>query len=150
MLTSCQLEAAVIDGKTCEYRAAVGLRRTKNPVRLARSMLSSAGLCFLAGSVADDLAARNGLEMVENSHFTTSKRKSYWDANVTRINAAAEGHGTVGAAALDVHGNLAAANSTGGTMFKSVGRVGDTAIVGAGIYADDEVAIVWCVPSSIL
>jgi L-asparaginase / beta-aspartyl-peptidase len=112
-------------------------------VRLAKSMLSSEGLCFLVGTAADDLAARYGLEMVENSYYTTSKRKSYWDANMAKINPATEGHGTVGAAALDVYGNLAAANSTGGTMFKSIGRIGDTAIVGAGIYADGEVAIVW-------
>lgn len=138
-----QLEAAVIDGRACEYRAAVGLRRTKNPVRLAKSMLSSSGLCLLTGSAADDLAANNGLEMVENSYFTTPKRKSYRDAIVARVEAAAESHGTVGAAALDVYGNIAAANSTGGTMFKNTGRVGDTAIIGAGIYADDEVAIVW-------
>jgi isoaspartyl peptidase/L-asparaginase-like protein (Ntn-hydrolase superfamily) len=150
MLMLSQLEAAVINGRTCEYRAAVGLRRTKNPVRLAKSMLSSSGLCFLTGSAADDLAAKNGLEMVENSYFTAPKRKNYWDANVARVEAAAESHGTVGAAALDVYGNIAAANSTGGTMFKSTGRVGDTAIIGAGIYADDEVAIVWYDISSIV
>jgi len=100
---------------------------------------------MLTGSAADDLAARNGLDTVDNSYYTTSKRKNYWDANVARVRSLAEGHGTVGAVALDLHGNLAAANSTGGTMFKSVGRIGDTAIIGAGIYADDEVAIVWYV-----
>ncbi|KZM21180.1 hydrolase [Ascochyta rabiei] len=84
-----------------------------------------------------------------NYYFTILKRKGYWDANVTKIGEIAEGHGTVGATALDIYGNLAATDSTGGTMFKSVDRVRDTAILGAGIYADDKVAIVWYVPSSI-
>jgi beta-aspartyl-peptidase (threonine type) len=95
------------------------------------------------GSAADALAGQEGLDMVENSYYTTSKRKGYWDTNIARVGPSSEGHGTVGAVALDVYGNLGAANSTGGTMFKSVGRVGDTAIIGAGIYADDKVAIVW-------
>jgi beta-aspartyl-peptidase (threonine type) len=94
------------------------------------------------GSAADALADQCGLDMVENSYYTTFKRKDYWDANIAKVKPSS-GHGTVGAIALDVHGNLAAANSTGGTMFKSVGRVGDTAIIGTGIYADDKVAIVW-------
>ncbi|RDW59185.1 hypothetical protein BP5796_12109 [Coleophoma crateriformis] len=136
-----ELEAAVIDGSTSEYRAAAGLRQTKNPVRLARAMMSKASPVFIAGPTADALACRKGLEMVENEYFSTQSRKNYWLSNIDRVRSIIDHHGTVGAVALDIHGHLAAANSTGGLMFKSIGRIGDTAIIGAGIYADDEVAI---------
>ncbi|RDW63732.1 hypothetical protein BP6252_11277 [Coleophoma cylindrospora] len=136
-----ELEAAVIDGSTSEYRAAAGLRQTKNPVRLARAMMSRTSPVFIVGPTADDLACREGLEMVDNEYFSTQSRKNYWLSNIDRVRSIIDHHGTVGAVALDIHGNLAAANSTGGLMFKSTGRIGDTAIIGAGIYADTEVAI---------
>lgn len=138
-----ELEAAVIDGSNCEYRAAACLRRTKNPVRLARTMMSAESPSFIIGSTADDLACNKGLQMVDNEYFSTESRKKYWSSNIGIVKSTSEYHGTVGAVALDVYGNLAAANSTGGLMFKSVGRIGDTAIAGAGIYADDVVGIVW-------
>lgn len=105
-------------------------------------MLDSPAPALVIGPAADELAAKRGLEIVENSYFTTPSRRRYWESRVNRLK---EDHGTVGAVALDMHGNLAAANSTGGVTFKSSGRIGDTAIVGAGIYADDHVAIVWYV-----
>lgn len=106
-------------------------------------MLADRNLALLVGSAAEELAEQKDLDMVENSYFTTTGRKQYWQSHLNRCGKKLDGHGTVGAVALDVYGNLAAANSTGGTMFKAVGRVGDTAIIGAGIYADDRVAIVW-------
>lgn len=138
-----QLEAAVVDGKTLEYRAVAGLQRTKNPVRLASKLLSRASPAFIYGKTADDLASKMGLEAVENSFFTTPKRKQYWEANIARVKALEEDHGTAGAVALDLQGNLAAANTTGGMTFKLNGRVGDTAVLGAGILADGHVAIAW-------
>ncbi|KAM0514488.1 hypothetical protein ACHAPE_006781 [Trichoderma viride] len=136
-----ELEAAVVDGKTLEYRAVAGLQRTKNPVRLASKLLSRASPAFIYGKTADDLASKMGLEVVENSFFTTPKRKQYWEANIARVKALEEDHGTAGAVALDLHGNLAAANTTGGMTFKLNGRVGDTAVLGAGILAGGRVAI---------
>lgn len=94
---------------------------------------------FIAGSGGDELAKQLGLEIVPNSYFATESRTSYWHKKKAEISE----HGTVGAVVLDVHGNLAAANSTGGMMFKPVGRVGDTAVLGSGLYADKNVAIVW-------
>jgi beta-aspartyl-peptidase (threonine type) len=142
MLTKLQLEAAVIDGRTCKYRAAGGLQRTKNPIKLAHKMLDFPAPALIIGNAADELAETNGLDMVDNSYFTTDSRRVYWEAKMNKL---LENHGTVGAVALDIYGNLAAANSTGGVTFKHRGRIGDTAIVGAGIYADDEVAVVWYV-----
>ncbi|CZR59411.1 uncharacterized protein PAC_09303 [Phialocephala subalpina] len=136
------LEAAIIDGRNCEYRAVAALVRTKNPIRLAHAMLSEESPAFLVGTAADDLASKKNLDMVENSYFSTPTRMNYWNSNMNGVKSASEYHGTVGAVALDTHGNLAAANSTGGLNFKIIGRIGDTAIVGAGIYADDVVAIV--------
>ncbi|EKV05980.1 Putative isoaspartyl peptidase/L-asparaginase [Penicillium digitatum] len=134
-----ELEAAVIDGTTCRYRAAGGLQRTKNPIKLAHKMLDFQAPALIVGKAADELAETNGLDMVDNSYFTTDSRRLYWEAKRNKL---LENHGTVGAVALDIHGNLAAANSTGGISFKHRGRIGDTAIVGAGIYADDQVAVV--------
>ncbi|KAL6230157.1 nucleophile aminohydrolase [Aspergillus navahoensis] len=134
-----ELEAAVIDGRSCRYRAAGGLQRTKNPIKLAHRMLELEAPALVVGTAADDLAETNGLEMVDNSYFTTDSRRFYWESKANRR---LEDHGTVGAVALDIHGKLAAANSTGGLTFKHRGRLGDTAIVGAGIYADDQVAVV--------
>ncbi|KAJ5950855.1 Peptidase T2 asparaginase 2 [Penicillium vulpinum] len=134
-----ELEAAVIDGRTCRYRAAGCLQRTKNPIKLAHKMLDFPAPALVIGSAADELAETNGLDMVENSYFTTESRRLYWEAKMNKL---VENHGTVGAVALDTQGNLAAANSTGGVTFKHRGRIGDTAIVGAGIYADDRVAVV--------
>lgn len=105
-------------------------------------MLDFPAPALIIGTAADELAETNGLDMVDNSYFTTDSRRLYWEAKMNKL---LENHGTVGAVALDIHGNLAAANSTGGVTFKHPGRVGDTAIVGAGIYADDQVAVVWYV-----
>ncbi|CZT23857.1 uncharacterized protein RCC_09572 [Ramularia collo-cygni] len=138
-----KLEAAVIDGATGEYRGVLGVRRTRNPVRLAHALLKNEKIVMVSGAGTDDLAASHGLEMVDNSYFTVPDKRTYWANNVHRHGSIKiERHGTVGAVAMDKKGNLAAANSTGGTMFKIVGRIGDTAISGAGIYADSDIAIV--------
>lgn len=105
-------------------------------------MLDSSGQgtpIFIAGPNGDTLAERLGLDLVPNSYFATENRVKYWSAKKAEISE----HGTVGAVVLDAHGNLAAANSTGGMMFKAIGRVGDTAVLGSGLYADKNVAIVW-------
>lgn len=140
-----QLEAGIMDGFTSNYRAAGCLREVKNPIRLAHTMLSSkSSPVFLVGQAGDELAKASGLAMVNNGYFTTAKRRDFW---LSKKRQKVDEHGTVGAVALDLAGNLAAANSTGGMMFKKTGRMGDTAIVGAGLYADTEVAIAWYVPA---
>ncbi|KAK2005981.1 N-terminal nucleophile aminohydrolase [Colletotrichum eremochloae] len=118
-----ELEAGIINGKTAAYRAAVCLQTTKNPIKLARAML--------------DQGASLGLDVVPNSFFATERRMSYWRKKQSEV----PEHGTVGAVVLDSHGNVAAANSTGGMMLKPPGRVGDTAILGSGLYADERIAV---------
>ena len=99
---------------------------------------------LLIAEAADAWAAEHGFEMVDNDFFTTPSRREALERMLEReregtLSAAPERdkHGTVGAAALDVHGHLAAATSTGGYTAKPVGRVGDSPIIGAGTWADD-------------
>ncbi|KAM3439503.1 hypothetical protein NHJ13734_003735 [Beauveria thailandica] len=135
-----ELEAGIVCGATSAYRAAVCLQATKNPIKLVRAMLDDTGpsaSVFIAGPGGDDLAKRLALDIVPNCYFATESRTSYWRRKRAEISE----HGTVGAVVRDSHGNVAAANSTGGMMFKPVGRVGDTAVLGSGLYADKRVAI---------
>ncbi|KID93485.1 Peptidase T2, asparaginase 2, partial [Metarhizium majus ARSEF 297] len=135
-----ELEAGIVNGADSAYRAAVCLRTTKNPVKLARAMLDRRGPTapvLMAGVGGDQLARRLGLETVDNGYFGTERRLSYWRQKRPDVSE----HGTVGAVVLDAHGNVAAANSTGGMTMKPVGRVGDTAMLGSGLYADDRVAV---------
>ncbi|KAJ0327530.1 hypothetical protein COL5a_005911 [Colletotrichum fioriniae] len=135
-----ELEAGIINGRTAAYRAVTCLQNTRNPIKLARAMLDSSDAhtpVFMAGEGADKLASRLGLDMVANTFFTTERRLDYWQKHRAEVLE----HGTVGAVVLDLHGHLAAANSTGGMMFKYPGRIGDTAISGAGLYADQQIAV---------
>lgn len=114
----------------------------KNPVRAARLVLGTHRHSLLTGAVVVDVASTSGLETVSNDYFTTAARLAHWKA---QVNQQAEPGGdleTVGAIALDIHGGLAAAGSTGGLTNKSMGRIGDTAIIGAGLLADKGIAVV--------
>lgn len=121
----------------------VGVERIKNPILAAASLLEQGPHTFLWGAAAESLAEANNLELVPNSYFTTPFRKVLWNQS-TESSSQTDG-GTVGAVVLDSHGHLAAAGSTGGLMFKADGRIGDTAVLGAGLYADQRLAIIWLV-----
>ncbi len=146
-----ELDASIMDGATLAAGAVCTARRTRNPVKAARALLESGKAVLLSGIAADDFAERQGLEMVSNTHFTTQRRI---DALLSLKEKAATGsfipaseaekHGTVGAVARDVRGHLAAATSTGGFNNKPAGRVGDSALIGAGTYAQDGVCAVSC------
>ncbi|OCL12796.1 putative L-asparaginase [Glonium stellatum] len=138
-----ELEAAIIDGSSGRYGAVAGNTTTRNPINAARTVLDSGKHSFIFGPAADELAQAAGLQMVENSFFTTPIRKLHWEARRSRKpEIPVEDSGTVGAVALDIHGRLAAAGSTGGATFKAKGRLGDTAVIGAGILANERVAVV--------
>lgn len=118
------------------------MRSTRNPVKAARRLLESGRHTFIAGPAADEFAKISGLEQVSNDHFDTEHRR----AQLSPSEAESYGNpefGTVGAVVLDICGHLAAASSTGGVRGKDLGRIGDTAIPGAGIWADDSSAIIW-------
>ncbi|WP_293910427.1 isoaspartyl peptidase/L-asparaginase family protein [Deinococcus sp.] len=139
-----ELDSSVMDGALGLAGAVAGARRIRNPVRVARELAKVSDPLLLIGEAADSWAAKHGFELVDNSYFTTPSRQEA----LARMLAREEGddlspaperdkHGTVGAAALDLHGHLAAATSTGGYTAKPAGRVGDTPIIGAGTWADD-------------
>lgn len=99
---------------------------------------------MLVGQPADDMSRKRGFNIVANHHFTVSVRRKHWEQKMRGANLDTGGDlETVGAIVLDRHGNLASGGSTGGLTGKSRGRIGDTAILGAGLYADSKVAIVW-------
>jgi beta-aspartyl-peptidase (threonine type) len=118
------------------------VRHTRNPVQLARRVLEALPHVFLAGEAADQFAAECGLAQVSNEYFVTPERRAQLSAHGSGREGAgsAEGGGTVGtvgAVARDRRGRLAAATSTGGTVGKRPGRIGDSPVIGAGTYADD-------------
>ncbi|EEA25265.1 L-asparaginase, putative [Talaromyces marneffei ATCC 18224] len=136
-----QLEAGIVDGATKAYGAVGLLETTKNPIRLANELLENGPHTIIVGRAADDLAKELGLETVPNSYFTTPFRITLSERSKGK-KIVSGGSGTVGAVVLDSHGQLAAGGSTGGGTGKKDGRLGDTALLGAGLYADDRISVV--------
>lgn len=135
-----ELDAAVMVGSDRSCGAVTGLRTVKNPILLARRVMESSPHVFMMGEGAEAFAERFGLERVPNSYFDTEKRREALERAIEREKAEGDWtdkFGTVGAAALDVHGHMAAATSTGGLTNKRFGRIGDVPVIGAGTYADD-------------
>jgi beta-aspartyl-peptidase (threonine type) len=145
-----ELDAAVMDGATLKAGAVAAVKRVKNPVELARLVMDKSQHVMLAGDGAETFAREQGMELVENSYFDTPQRLEQLRKAKDKQRAPAtapalspqDRHGTVGCVALDRHGNLAAATSTGGMTNKRFGRVGDSPIVGAGTWADNETCAV--------
>ncbi|MBM3358363.1 MAG: isoaspartyl peptidase/L-asparaginase [Betaproteobacteria bacterium] len=146
-----ELDAAVMEGATLKAGAVTLVTTVKNPVKLARVVMEKTGHVMLGAEGAERLARVHGLEIVEPGYFHTERR---WEALQRMKRAAqaradasfteAEKHGTVGAVALDARGNLAAAASTGGRNNKMGGRIGDSPVIGAGVYASNATAAVSC------
>jgi isoaspartyl peptidase/L-asparaginase-like protein (Ntn-hydrolase superfamily) len=139
-----ELDAAIMQGRDRDAGAVTGARRTRNPIRAARAVMEYSEHVLLAGSAADEFAQKQGLDIVSPDYFSTHERFLALERTRKRkagerqdSASAAERHGTVGAVALDCHGDLAAGTSTGGFTDKMPGRVGDSPIIGAGTYADN-------------
>jgi beta-aspartyl-peptidase (threonine type) len=140
-----ELDAAVMDGGTLRAGAVASVRHIRNPVSLARMVMEKSGHVMMDGEGAEAFARENGVELVDPKYFFTQER---FDA-LQKAKASGRGreqrngitdqdrHGTVGAVALDQHGDLAAATSTGGTTNKRPGRIGDSPVIGAGTYANN-------------
>ena len=136
-----ELDASVMTGAGLAGAVAAS-RYARNPVRLARAVMEHTEHVLLVAPDAA-FAERHGLEIVEPGYFVTGPRQLQLE-RVLDGRAVAARHGTVGASARDAAGRVAAATSTGGMSGQADGRIGDTPIVGAGIYARDEVVAVSC------
>jgi beta-aspartyl-peptidase (threonine type) len=150
-----ELDAGMMDGETLRAGAAGAVRRIANPITLARRILHDSPHVFLVGDGAEAFADGAGIPLCDPGDLVILRERLAWEAR--RAQPAADAMGaalfagheqppadTVGAVALDAHGNLAVGNSTGGTFYKHPGRVGDTPIIGCGLYADNIVGAAAC------
>lgn len=139
-----ELDASIMDGKNLMAGAVAGVRHIKNPINLARLVMEKSPHVMMVGDGAEEFGKENNIEMVDNSYFITKERWESYQKMLKREEERkkAEKHGTVGAVALDKNGNLAAGTSTGGMMMKKFGRVGDSPIIGAGTYANNNTCAV--------
>jgi isoaspartyl peptidase/L-asparaginase-like protein (Ntn-hydrolase superfamily) len=131
-----EMDASIMDGATLRAGAVAAVRRVRNPVLAARAVMEKTRHVLLAGESADRFAEAQGLKLEAPEYFQTEARLKALKAGQTGY------HGTVGAVALDSHGNLASATSTGGYTGKMPGRVGDSPLIGAGTYADNRACAV--------
>lgn len=145
-------DASIMDGSSLNAGASSGTKIVKNPINLARAVMEKSAHVMLSGHGAEIFASENGLEIVEPSYFFTEKAmKSLERVKASERNKVASFYnedikdskfGTVGCAALDKYGNLAAGTSTGGMTNKRWGRIGDAPIIGAGTYANNSTCAV--------
>lgn len=147
-----EMDASIMDGKTLNAGASAGTTTVRNPIDLARAVMDDSPHVMLSGPGAEDFAKEQGLAIVEPSYFFTQNRydalekikasekteldhdnkQAFYDPEIKDSK-----FGTVGCAALDKNGNLAAGTSTGGMTNKRWGRIGDAPIIGAGTYANN-------------
>ena len=138
-----ELDAAIMDGASRRAGAVAGLRTTRAPISLARSLMAHGPHLFLSGRGADQYAREQGFEQVDNLWFEIPERRRQLDELLASGGFDDEiKYGTVGAVARDANGHVAAATSTGGLTAKRWGRVGDSPLIGCGTYADDRSAAV--------
>lgn len=140
-----ELDAAIMDGRDRRCGAVAGLRSTRAPISAARAVMEQSPHVLMSYEGADDFACEAGLEQVPNRWFVTPERRRQLDELLARGTEAFDAdikYGTIGVVAVDLHGHVAAATSTGGLTAKRWGRIGDSPLVGAGTYADDRAAAV--------
>jgi beta-aspartyl-peptidase (threonine type) len=132
-----EMDASVMEGTRLRAGAAAVVGTVRNPVQLARAILDDGNALFVAGVGAERLAAVKGLQICSPEDLMTDRQRQRW-----KQPAGAGSEGTVGAVAVDSAGGVAAATSTGGIEGKPPGRIGDSAVIGAGTYADDALGAV--------
>ena len=152
-----QLDALLMDGGSTGTLRAGGVacvERIRNPIHAARVVLDQSPHVYFVGRDAETFVAQHGISLVDNSALVIDReverladaqrrdQAGLPDATFSGSTPALDSHDTVGAVALDSHGNLAAATSTGGTLNKQPGRVGDSSLIGCGCHADNQSAAV--------
>ncbi|MDP1747201.1 MAG: isoaspartyl peptidase/L-asparaginase [Bacteroidota bacterium] len=152
-----ELDASIMDGKNLMAGAVTGIKNVKNPVSLARVVMEKSEHVFLSGAGAMEFAKKMNQEFAPDEYFFVQDRydqllqaresdQVVLDHGNTRGTTGTPNSkkGTVGAVALDIFGNIAAATSTGGMTNKKFGRVGDSPIIGAGTYANNNTCAISC------
>ncbi|MDE2883277.1 MAG: isoaspartyl peptidase/L-asparaginase [Acidobacteriota bacterium] len=137
------LDASIMDGEDLRVGGVAAVRTVRNPVRVARRVIEATRQVLLAGPGAEEFAREQGFEAIRPEELVVPREVERLRAHRARRRAAAPGD-TVGAVAIDGEGRIAAAGSTGGTLNKRPGRVGDTPLPGAGLYADSRIGGVAC------
>jgi beta-aspartyl-peptidase (threonine type) len=149
---SQEMDASIMDGKNLMAGAVSAVKNIRNPVELAYAVMTQSQHVMLNGQGAYDFAKLHSIKTEPDEYFFSQFRYDQWkqiqdsddaslDHNVVLKN---KKFGTVGAAALDIHGNIAAATSTGGMTNKQFGRIGDSPIIGAGTYANNRTCAISC------
>ena len=137
------LDASIMDGEDLRVGGVAAVRTIRNPVRVARRVIDATRQVLLAGPGAEEFAREQGFEAIRPEELVVPREVERLREHRARRRAAVPGD-TVGAVAIDSEGRIAAAGSTGGTLNKRPGRVGDTPLPGAGLYADSRVGGVAC------
>lgn len=147
-----ELDASIMDGSNLACGAVAGIKRVKNPISLAKRVMTDTRHVFLTTSGADSFAESLGLELMSPDYFKTEEQVNAWkkwkaDQAKPKLSSGEKPVrylGTVGCVAVDHQGNIVAGTSTGGLMGKRWGRVGDSPVIGAGTYANNATCGVSC------
>jgi L-asparaginase / beta-aspartyl-peptidase len=144
-----EMDAAIMCGKTLEAGAVSGVRSIRNPVSLTRAILEHSDHVFLSGYGAEEFARKHAIAFEPEEYFYDQHRYKQWrdvrDTDIFMLDHTEDRKfGTVGAVALDLEGNLAAATSTGGMTNKNYNRIGDTPVIGSGTYANNRTCAISC------
>ena len=152
-----EMDAAIMDGASMSAGSVTGVRNVMNPIELAYEVMANSNHVFLSGKGANDFAIKQGIKLMPDEYFFSKFRYDQWreirDSDNYSLDHTHQDlaelmkdkkFGTVGAVACDIHGNIAAATSTGGMTNKKYGRIGDSPIIGAGTYANNATCAISC------
>jgi L-asparaginase / beta-aspartyl-peptidase len=150
-----EMDASIMDGRNLQAGAVAAVQNIRNPVELATAVMKKSEHVFLTGKGAEEFARQNGIAFEPDEYFFSQFRYDQWQAikdsddtaldhNIIPEDSNEKKFGTVGAVACDIHGNLAAATSTGGMTNKQYGRIGDSPIIGIGTYANNKTCAISC------
>lgn len=152
-----EMDAAIMNGANMTAGSVAGVRNVMNPIELAYEVMANSNHVFLSGKGANDFAIKQGIKLMPDEYFFSKFRYDQWreirDSDSYSLDHTHQDlaelmkdkkFGTVGAVACDVHGNIAAATSTGGMTNKKYGRIGDSPVIGAGTYANNNTCAISC------